>query len=674
LYQKRLKILIRSAKRKYYYSSFDKYKGNKKKTWEIINKLRGKAKSDIKASIVIDNELITCRRVIAQKFNEYFTSLAKNLNTSAYNDIPITSFPSFQTYLSEPCEKSIFIEDCSIDEVFSIIKEFENGKSSDIPIILIKNSAAIIAPLLASLYNCCISDGIFPDVLKVGKVTPIFKKGDAQDIENYRPISTLPIFGKIFEKIIYSRLHKFLSSQDILNDSQFGFRPGHSTVHAIQHSVNIINDSHSTNKHVIGIFIDFSKAFDTLDHKILLEKLSNYGIRGPAHELLSSYLSNRKQCTNFLGECSELENVLYGVPQGSVLGPLLFLLYINDIVNCIKDENCKLVLYADDTNMFVIDISRDAAIKKANILLKRINEFTKSNMLHINIDKCCFMYFEPPKVSKARTRGTCARSRTYQRKSDCPKIDLDGKKLKEVLSTKFLGVIIDNKLNWQAHVEALHKKLKSATGILNNIMKYIPKENFKSLYYALFESHMNYCITVYGNTNKAHFEKIFRVQKHCMRILFGDRKGYLDKFKTCARVRELGQQILGVDFYSKEHSKPIFGDQKILALSNTYNYQTCLEVLKIIKFRRPHSLYSTYKLSPRSTSNVLIIPAANNFAHSSSSMWNIAIKKLDMNDDFAEIKPGEFKWRLKTKLLEIQGQHSATEWVPSNFRLDAINK
>ena len=109
-------------------------------------------------------------------------------------------------------------------------------------------------------------------------------------------------------------------------------------------------------------------------------------------------------------------------------------------------------------------------------------------------------------------------------------------------------------------------------------------------------------------------------------------------------------------------------------MSNTYNYQTCLEVLKIIKFRRPHSLYSTYKLSSRSTSNVLIIPAANNFAHSSSSMWNIAIKKLDMNDDFAEIKPGEFKWRLKTKLLEIQGQHSATEWVPSNFRLDAINK
>ena len=142
----------------------------------------------------------------------------------------------------------------------------------------------------------------------------------------------------------------------------------------------------------------------------------------------------------------------------------------------------------------------------------------KSNLLHINIEKCCFIHFEPPKVSKARTRGTCARTRTYRRKADCPKIELDGHKLKEVTSTKFLGVIIDNKLSWQVHIDALHKKLKSVTGTLNNIMKNIPKENYKSLYYALFESHMNYCITVYGGANKANIEKLFRVQKHCARI------------------------------------------------------------------------------------------------------------------------------------------------------------
>ena len=172
--------------------------------------------------------------------------------------------------------------------------------------------------------------------------------------------------------------------------------------------MNIINESHKAQKHVIGIFIDLSKAFDTLDHKILMEKLFNYGIRGVAHNLLSSYLSDRKQCTNFLGECSGFESVEFGVPQGSVLGPLLFLLYINDIVNCIDKEYCKLVLYADDTNVFVVDISRDAAIEKANLLLKKINEFMKSNLLHINLGKCCFIHFEPPQIYKARMRGTCA--------------------------------------------------------------------------------------------------------------------------------------------------------------------------------------------------------------------------------------------------------------------------
>ena len=198
-------------------------------------------------------------------------------------------------------------------------------------------------------------------------------------------------------------------------------------------------------------------------------------------------------------------------------------------------------------------------------------------------------------------------------------------------------------------------------------MKYIPKENFKSLYYALFESHMNYCITVYGGANKAYFEKLFRVQKHCMRILFANREEYLEKFRTCARVREYGKQILGSEFYSKESSKPIFHNQKILALSNIYNYQTCLEVLKILKFRRPHSLYITYQPSSRITSNILILPAANNFTHSSSRMWNIAVKSLAINIDLAEIKPGEFKRRLKNKLLEIQGKHDDKEWFPSNY-------
>ena len=149
------------------------------------------------------------------------------------------------------------------------------------------------------------TDGTFPETLNVVKITPIYKKGNRENIENYRPISTLPIFGKIFKKIIYNRLYKFLISKNILTEYQFGFRKNHSTHHAIHHSVNFINEARKHKKHVIGIFIDLSKAFDTIDHTIMLRKLYNYGIRGVSHNLLSSYLTGRKQNTSILGENSK---------------------------------------------------------------------------------------------------------------------------------------------------------------------------------------------------------------------------------------------------------------------------------------------------------------------------------------------------------------------------------
>ena len=404
-----------------------------------------------------------------------------------------------------------------------------------------------------------------------------------------------------------------------------------------------------------------------------MEKLYNCGIRGIAHNLISSYLTDRKQCTKFLNECYSFEFIEFGVPQGSVLGPLLFLLYINDITNSIKDDNCSLVLYADDTNVFVIDINRDAAITRANVILKRINDLMKSHLLHINIDKCCFVHFEPPKLYSARTRGSCARTRTYVRKVDSPKIKLNGDIIKELTSTKFLGVIIDNKLSWVPHIEMLHKKLKCATGILNRISKSIPKENFKSLYYSLFESHLSYCLTIYGAANKNQTEKIFRVQKHCMRVLFGNREKYLDKFATCARVREFGNQILGSEFFCKENSKPIFQKLKILAFRNIYNYQACLEVLKLLKFHRPTLLYKQYSLSQRNNSTLVILPhKSKQFTFISSRIWNAAMKHVVRDSGLTDIKLGSFKQKLKTCLLKIQGKHDGIEWYPLNFKLDSL--
>ena len=305
----------------------------------------------------------------------------------------------------------------------SIVKDFNNDKSSDIPIVVIKHCAPVIASTLCGLYNECIKTGKFPDVLKCGKITPIHKKGPRDDLTNYRPISTLPIFGKIFEKNLYKRIFSFINTKGILSDIQFGFRECHSTSHAIHHSVNFIKQSHAQKMLVLGMFIDLSKVFDTIDHKILLQKLYNYGIRGNAHNLMLSYLTNRYQYVKIGNEISDKLLVKYGVPQGSVPGPLLFLLYINDLHNIVNSQaekqRIKIILYADDTNIFISCKSEEDSITLANKILVKINDYMNANFLHINADKSCYMHF--PSVHKINASEKITRN--TKRTSKKAKID-----------------------------------------------------------------------------------------------------------------------------------------------------------------------------------------------------------------------------------------------------------
>ena len=662
-YRRTLKHTINAAKAKYYGIKINQNMGNLKKTWALVNELRGKRKSGIKPPFIINNQRIINRRVIANEFNKYFVSLASDMNKSKYDNasgaLPINPVTCFSAFLhGAPKSSSIYMSDCTEEEVMNIINGLENGKASDIPINVIKRSAQLICPIITRGMNDCMRSGKFPDKLKIGKITPIFKKSNPEHLENYRPVSTLPIFGKIFEKVIYERLYSYLTSQNVINPQQFGFRKGHSTSHALNISVNHIINKTSSKEHVLGIFIDLSKAFDTIDHSILLHKLEYYGIRGNAHKLLESYLSNRTQFTSVLSCESDKASVIYGVPQGSVLGPLLFLIYINDLLNCSK--TAMFVLFADDTNIFVSGKTYREAVEKANVVLEAVSKYMWSNKLHINLSKTCFMHFSP--------KGTVS-------KDVCQEHDvgvyLNGNQIEKVRETKFLGVIIDEKLSWDAHIKALVKKLQCANGQINRIAKFLPSDLHKTIYQTLFESHLSYGISVWGGVSEHKLSKVFTAQKHCMRILFGDKEAYMEKFKTSVRARPVQEQILGREFYELEHSKPLFNEQDVLTVHNLYNYHVLLITFKLLKLRVPISLFSCFTISSRKETLLLHPNQSENFLYSASSLWNKFRDSPEAHEisDF-NVGIGLIKSKIKALILRRQKLGDSTDWHPEeNFTL-----
>ena len=485
-------------------------------------------------------------------------------------------------------------------------------------------------------------------------------------MENYRPVSILPIFGKIFEKVIYNRLHSFLEKHNIINQNQYGFRKAHSTSHALNYSISYIEKHLKNKQHILGVFIDLSKAFDTIEHSILLKKLENYGIRGVAHKLIASYLSGRYQYVKVLEEDSEKLPVIYGGPQGSVLGPLLFLLYINDL--CSTTDLSKFILFADDTNLFVTAANKKEAFHKANLALEAINRYMFINKLHINLGKCCYLYFSP---AKSRMKAIPVNSNGSDNDDDDDNeyaLLLNDEPIKQERSTKFLGVIIDDKLTFKPHIDKLESKLSSCIGRLSRIKQCIPQELLIVIYRTLFESHLIFAITIWGHVSTARLEKLFIMQKKCIRILFGDNEAYKDKFRTCARVRPLGKQVLDSEFYRLEHTKPLFNKHKILTIHNLFYYHTAITIYKIIRSGIPSALYALFSFSGHIETRLKSQLTGCTFIDNSTTIWNYIREKLSIND--FDVSISQLKNRLKSYLFDNQERYNHLEWCTLNIVLD----
>ena len=295
--------------------------------------------------------------------------------------------------------------------------------------------------------NLSFQTGVFPRELKIANVVPIFKSGDEMVFTNYRPVSVLPIFSKILERLMYNRLIDYINENKLLYKYQFGFQKGKSTYMAVLTLVDKISEALDNGDYVIGVFLDFSKAFDTVDHDILLRKLEKYGIRGRALDWFTDYLSNRLQYVTYNGAKSKREIIKCGVPQGSILGPLLFLLYINDLSTVSND--CFSVLFADDTNMFVAGKNTSEMCVKLNNDLQEICEWLRCNKLSLNILKSHYMIF----TTKNKTAQDLD-------------IKISNTAVERVYDTKFLGVYIDAQLTWKKHIEYTCSKLSKCAGIL----------------------------------------------------------------------------------------------------------------------------------------------------------------------------------------------------------------
>ena len=393
-YKNKLTKILRAAEKKYYYDKFASVKENIRGTWREINKLLNDTTGDGKRisinKIKHGDQLIDDSKSIANVFNDYFTNVAPSLAQK----IPSVPNRSIYDTLPSPNKNSIFLAPCTPDEIINIVTNLKDSQALDLygfttPII--KQIISSISNPLTIIFNKSIEQGIFPQKLKFAKITPVFKADDKLLVSNYRPISVLPVFSKILEKILYARLLKFVENHSILCNNQFGFREKHSTYMALLNIVDHITEQLDSKSFVLGIFIDLSKAFDTIDHQILINKLENYGIRGTALDWFKSYLSDRKQCVDINGNESLLNTITCGVPQGSILGPLLFVIYINDIVRV--SSIMKFILFADDTNLIIHDTSLQNLISNANIEIQKISEWLKINKLSLNLKKPITCFF-----------------------------------------------------------------------------------------------------------------------------------------------------------------------------------------------------------------------------------------------------------------------------------------
>lgn len=539
-------IKLRTLKRSSLADYINQAENRSKAIWDTINTEKNcKQEEAANMQLEVEENIIDNPAQIVESLNKYFSEIAISTlekNREQLKHIKITH----PVFLTPSNTRLQILAPTNAKEVINTIASLKSKLScgvDEIPSKMVKHCAEQLAPPLVSVINKSFNSGHFPSALKIAKIYPKHKKGSLIKQENYRPISLLPTLSKVIEKIAMSRMLSYLVTHDLIAKNQHGFLKGRSTATALAELIEHIIDNLEDGKHVSALLLDYSKAFDCLGHDLILRKLLSLGIDGLAKDWVASYLKERTQIVEIQqslnGKKSTYRSrqlpVNRGVPQGSVLGPFLFILFTNDFTSFINDDDVKAIMYADDTTLLFSKHSANDLVADILTSTDKALQYCLQNDLAINPSKTTQLNF----------------SRRHEEIPNTTNIIAEKK-------SKLLGLMIDTDLSWAEHVNNLTRKLSSGIYVVRRMMWIGGLETAKTAYFAAVESHIRYGLIIWGGTSEANLSKILVIQKKAIRTLacLGPTDSCRDAFKSLKLLTVTALYILAVVMYTNQLDLP----------------------------------------------------------------------------------------------------------------------
>lgn len=526
--QQRNKVndLVRKTKSRYHQTQLRESVHNPTKFWRTLKSIFPvKDKISSAKSFIINGTMNSDSKNIVSSFCSFFTNGATKLKTKT---ILLKDFIWSKPDPIYPKTYNTFrVKPVTVAEVHKLLKKLQRNKASgvdNLPPGFLKDIAICLAKPLCHVINIMLKTGHIPRDFKLGKVTPVFKSGVKHDMDNYRPITVLPACSKKIEKCLHRQVSEYLEQYRLLSNCQFGFRKRRNTELAATLFMDTIRRNMEKGEMTGAIFIDLSKAFDSLSHAQIVESLSSYGINGTEKDLLTDYLFDRKQCVSFNKETSEYQSVTCGVPQGSILGPLLFLIAFNNVGETL--QHCKIVMYADDTVIFTSGKSKEELERNLTADFTRVADWMESHDLIANMKKGkteCMLF------------GTIRRT-----KGISLEINYRHKTISFTTTYKYLGVKLDQSLSLRDHVTSVYKKASGRLYLLKRVRPLLTTEAALAIYQSMIVPIFTYCSIVVMNLNKTDAEKVKRFEKRASEIIHKTR----EQRKKLIPIESLGKKRL----------------------------------------------------------------------------------------------------------------------------------